>query len=114
MKLLFDENLSYRLVDLLAEDFPDSTHPEMTEMRGATDTDIWNFAASNDFIIVSKDNDFRQRAFVYGPPPKVIWLTVGNAGTASIADLLRDKITTIQHFAHHLNESLLILELPGG
>ena len=88
MKLLFDENLSRRLVDLLAAEFPGSSHPDLIGIPGATDTGLWNYALQHGFTIVSKDNDFRQRAFLYGPPPKVIWLSVGNAGTSVIAELL--------------------------
>ena len=35
MKLLFDENLSRRLVDLLASEFPGSSHPDLTELRAS-------------------------------------------------------------------------------
>ena len=38
------------------------------------------------FAIVSKDSDFREGSFAEGHPPKVIWLAVGNAGTAEITD----------------------------
>ena len=37
-------------------------------------------------VIVSKDTDFRERSYVEGFPPKVIWLDVGNAGRRAIAD----------------------------
>ena len=84
MKLLFDENLSSRLVELLAADFPGCTHIEILGMRGAADTVVWNYAREHGYTIVSKDNDFRQRAFLDGPPPKVVWLSVGNAGTGLI------------------------------
>ena len=43
-------------------------------MRGATDAAIWTYARDHGYTIVSKDNDFRQYAFLYGPPPKVLWL----------------------------------------
>jgi predicted nuclease of predicted toxin-antitoxin system len=112
MKLLFDENISSRLVRLLASEFPDSSHPDFLEMRGFTDTTVWNHAKENDFIIVSKDNDFRQKAFLYGAPPKVIWLSIGNAGTSVIAKLLQDNVQKIQTFVNSQDESLLVLELP--
>ena len=64
MKLLFDENLSPRLLDILAADFPDSTHIERLKMRGATDAAIWAYARDHGYTIVSKDNDFRQHAFL--------------------------------------------------
>jgi predicted nuclease of predicted toxin-antitoxin system len=50
-------------------------------MRGTTDASIWDYAKKHGFAIVSKDNDFRQRAFVYGALPQVTWLSIGNAGT---------------------------------
>ena len=34
----------------------------------------WAYARDHGYTIVSKDNDFRQYAFLYGPPPKVLWL----------------------------------------
>ncbi len=71
MKLLFDENLSPRLVELLASEFPGSRQIESLDMRGATDGTVWEYAQENDYVIVSKDNDFRQRFFLYGPPPQV-------------------------------------------
>lgn len=111
MKLLFDENLSRRLVRLLAAEFPDSAHPDLLEIRGATDSKLWDLAQQEDFIIVSKDNDFRQRIFLSGPPPKVIWLSVGNAGTDVIAGLLRENQTAIHQFGEDAEDGLLILEL---
>ncbi len=79
MKLLFDENLSPRLVGELASLWPGSTHIEHLGMRGANDAANWAHARDGNFIIVSKDDDFRSLALVRGPPPKVIWLQVGNA-----------------------------------
>lgn len=110
MKLLFDENLSPRLVELLAADFPGCTHIETLGMRGAPDTAVWNYARENGYTIVSKDNDFRQRAFLYGPPPKVVWLSVGNAGTNAIAMLVRAGGERLRVFDLDAGESLLILK----
>ena len=111
MKLLLDENLSPRLIELLAADFPETTHIERLRMRGATDAAIWAYARANGYTIVSKDNDFRQYAFLYGPPPKVVWLSVGNAGTAAIADLIRSQAKPIRTFDADPQQSLLVLEV---
>ena len=112
MKLLFDENLSPKLVSLLAAEFPNSTHIELLDRRGAKDSYIWDYARENGFIIVSKDNDFRQRSFLEGPPPKVIWLSVGNAGTAIIKALLQSNQTLVGNFSNNPNQGLLVLEPP--
>jgi len=60
---------------------------------------------------VSKDTDFRERSFVEGFPPKIIWLDVGNAGTAAIAELLRSERERVERFAALEETSLLILSI---
>ncbi len=111
MKLLLDENISSKLVKFLIQEFPDSTQIDYLKMQGATDTDIWDHAKKEGFTIVSKDNDFRQRAFLFGAPPKVIWLSVGNGSTEIIKDLLLSNVIQIQGFIENDTEDLLVLEL---
>ena len=89
MKLLFDQNLSPRLSALLAAEYPGSAHVRSFGMAAASDSAVWAFAAAGGYAVASKDSDFEQRALVYGHPPKVVWLRVGNCATASVADLLR-------------------------
>jgi predicted nuclease of predicted toxin-antitoxin system len=60
---------------------------------------------------VSKDTDFRERSFVEGFPPKIIWLDVGNAGTAAIAELHRSERERVERFAALEEASLLILPI---
>jgi predicted nuclease of predicted toxin-antitoxin system len=112
LKLLFDENLSERLVRFIAEHYPGSAHVEHVLGRRRTDEEIWSFARSSGYVIVSKDNDFRQRAFLIGPPPKVIWLSVGNAGTDQIAAVLRSRAADIERFEAAEEEALLVIEAP--
>ena len=89
MKLLFDENLSPRLVVSLAAAYSASVHVRNVGLRGAEDHRIWDYARAEQFAVVSKDSDFRDRSYVQGFPPKIIWLDVGNAGTAAITELLQ-------------------------
>ena len=58
MKLLLDQNLSGRLIGMLAAEYPDTEHVLLIGMAKDEDTDIWNFAAKNGFAIVTKDKDF--------------------------------------------------------
>jgi predicted nuclease of predicted toxin-antitoxin system len=62
-------------------------------------------------VLVSKDNNFRQRSFQYGAPPKVVWLSVGNAGTAVIRQLLRESRGEIERFVASAEEALLVVTL---
>ncbi|MBE8233670.1 MAG: DUF5615 family PIN-like protein [Endozoicomonadaceae bacterium] len=111
MKLLLDENISSRLVKFLTKDFPESSHIDFLQMQGATDISIWEYAQTENYIIVSKDNDFRQRSFLFGSPPKVIWLSVGNGGSEIIKELILKNIVTIQNFSEDPISGLLVLEV---
>jgi predicted nuclease of predicted toxin-antitoxin system len=111
VKLLFDENISDRLVGLLSDEFPDSSHVRAIHLRGASDRKIWDFARAHGFAIVSKDTDFRDRSAVDGAPPKIVWLDVGNAGTKAIEELLRFERVRIERFGVATESSFLILSL---
>jgi predicted nuclease of predicted toxin-antitoxin system len=112
VKLLLDENVSYRLVAQLQSAFPGSAHIDSVGLHAQADSAIWNFAQDNGFIIVSKDDDFCQLSFLHGAPPKVIWLSIGNAVTQTILRILIDRYSLIERFVRDPVESLLILELP--
>lgn len=111
MRFLFDENLSPRLTNSLDAQYPGSAHVSDLGLRGASDRRIWDYARENGFILVSKDTDFRERSFVEGFPPKVIWLDVGNAGTARIATLFGSERERIERFLLSEDSSLLILSM---
>lgn len=110
MSLLFDQNLSRRLVGLLAADYPGSEHVEGAGLLGADDLAVWNYAAAHGLMVVSKDSDFRHLALLHGPPPKVIWLRVGNGPTATVAALLSARVADVQAFA--ADPALALLVLP--
>ena len=96
MKLLFDANVSHKLVRALTSEYPGSAHVRDVGLRGAEDHHIWDHAREQGFAIVSKDTDFRERSYVEGFPPKIVWLDVGNAGTVTIATLLRSERERIE------------------
>jgi predicted nuclease of predicted toxin-antitoxin system len=112
VKLLFDENLSRRLVTHLADAFPDSSHVTAVGLEHATDREVWEYARSHGFVLVSKDSDFNDLAFVNGPPPKVIWLRVGNTPTNDIAQLLAAAADTITAFIDDEHDAVLTLRAP--
>jgi len=109
VKLLFDQNLSPRLVRLPADLYPDSIHVREAGLREADDTVIWDYAKVNDFSIVSKDSDFQQRSLLLGAPPKFIWIRLGNCSVKDSAELLRKHAATIHTFAQNAAESHLTL-----
>ncbi len=109
VKLLFDEHISRNLVKLLADVYPDASHVSLVGLQQATDEVVWKFAGPNGYTVVTKDDDFRQRVFVRGPPPKVIWVRLGNCSTADIADVLRRRAPDVVAFHADLAAGLLVL-----
>ncbi|MHB1309844.1 MAG: DUF5615 family PIN-like protein, partial [Limisphaerales bacterium] len=79
-----DQNLSWRLVKALQPTFPESVHVLELGLDRAADADVWEYARTEGFVIVSKDSDFEQRSILHGHPPKCIWLRVGNCCTREI------------------------------
>ena len=110
MRLLYDQNLSYRLVAELQDLYPNSLHVRDIGMKESDDSDIWDYAAQNGYIIVSKDSDFRQQSFMYGHPPKVIWVRVGNCSVSTIISLLRTHHDAILRFEQSETASFFALE----
>lgn len=105
MKLLFDQNLSPRLVDLLADTYPSSTHVYRVGLDQSSDEAIWEYARDNSFTIVTKDSDLSEIAFARGFPPSIIWIRKGNCSTRQIETILRSHVNDV--------ESLMALD-PGG
>ena len=99
VRLLFDQNLSPRLVAALADRYPGSVHVRDAGLATADDATVWAYASAQGLTIVSKDGDFHQRSLVFGHPPKVIWVRRGNCSTATIAALLRDHHAELAAFA---------------
>lgn len=108
MKFLFDENLSPQLVEALADSHPDSQHVHEHGLGASDDGDVWEYAKSHGFAVVTKDADFYKRSMRVGAPPKVIWLRVGNCRTAAVEMLLRNSEQTLTRFAGG-EESCLML-----
>ncbi len=100
MKLLFDQNLSFKLCRQLADLFPGSGQARLLGLAQADDSALWKYAGANGFILVSLDADFADMAALFGPPPKVIWLRCGNQPTDAVENLLRRHAEIIAAFEH--------------
>ncbi len=110
MKLLFDANISYRIVKKLKIHFPDCLHVSKSGLTfPITDRKIWQFALQNDFIIVTYDEDFYELSNLYNSPPKVIWLRFGNLPLNTIVERLvgfKKNIETL-----HADSQMALLEI---
>jgi len=109
VKLLFDQNLSPRLVDSLADLFPGSAHVHSLGLDRTPDAPLWDFARDEGFIIVTKDVDFSDRSALFGHPPEVVWVRLGNCTTAQIEAALRAHHVRIESFGE--DEELGVLAI---
>lgn len=94
---------------MLSDLYPEASHVRDYALERADDDVIWNFARQGDFVIVSKDADFHERSFLFGFPPKVIWLRMGNCSTKDLEKILRGHNVTISQFFEDSGASFLIL-----
>jgi predicted nuclease of predicted toxin-antitoxin system len=109
MKLLFDHNLSPRLVARLFDLFPDASHVSLEGLGQASDGVVWRFASINGFTIVTKDSDFDDLSLLRGFPPKVIWLRIGNCTTQQIEQVPRLHHPVIVDFGNDPSVSVLVI-----
>ena len=110
MRLLFDENLAPRLVELVADLFPGSLHVSSVELGSTSDATIWEYAKVNGFVFVTKDKDFAYLSMVWGAPPKVVLVQTGNSSTALIESVIRSNAIRLPEFEQDSKRSLLILK----
>ena len=109
MKLLFDQNLSPRLVNRLCDLFPGSSHVRAVALDCAGDDQVWEYARQNGFLVVTKDEDFNNMNVMRGSPPKVIWLQLGNCTTTQVEAVFRGRTAEIKSFEQDPDVGTLVL-----
>lgn len=107
--LLFDQNLAPALSRRLADLYPASVHVRNVGLAAADDEAIWAYAAGAGYAIVTEDDDFRQRSFLRGSPPKVVWTRLGNCSTADVEAALRARHADLVAFASDPTAALLVV-----
>ena len=107
MKLLFDQNISFRVLRFLPDTFADSRHVRSVGLSDFNDVKIWRFAKDSGFTIVTFDADFLDIATIKGFPPKIVWLRTGNLTTSEIAERIILNFANISSFINHPEQSCL-------
>jgi predicted nuclease of predicted toxin-antitoxin system len=109
MKLLFDQNISFRVIKKIEDIFPGSAQTKRLNLSTSSDLEIWEYAKKNSFCIVTFDSDFIDLSILKGIPPKIIWLRTGNTSTDSIAEVFRSNYAIIFEFLESTEISYLEL-----
>lgn len=96
MTLLFDQNLSHRLITTLQDLFPSALHVRLIGMAESDDLAIWEYAKANNLVIVTQDSDYSDWNKLRGAPPKIVWLRCGNASVDQIHQKIRHSADRIR------------------
>lgn len=112
MKLMFDQNISFRISKKLKDHFPNCIHISDCGLSNCEDLEIWEYAKENNYTIVTFDSDFYDISLINSHSPKIIWIRTGNLTTNEIANLLIDNKNKISSFVNELEYSeITCLEL---
>jgi predicted nuclease of predicted toxin-antitoxin system len=89
MMLWIDAQLSPALAPWVAEQFGIETYSvKWLGYRDASDRAIFQAAHEAGAIVMTKDADFLHLLDEYGPPPQVLWITLGNTSNAHMREAL--------------------------
>jgi predicted nuclease of predicted toxin-antitoxin system len=112
VKILIDQNISFKLKYAIKDQFPKSLHVSDVNLNDSSDDEIWQFARENDFTILTYDADFFDLSLIYGHPPKIIWIRNGNLSTQMVISLFIMNKAKISSFIENvLDDAPSCLEL---
>ena len=109
MNLLFDQNISPRILKILPQQFSNCQQVRFVGLEDSSDFEIFQFARKNDFAVVTFDSDFVDLNAMHGTPSKIVYLNTGNLTTSNVSELLTENTLRIHHYPK--SESDHILEL---
>lgn len=108
MKVLIDQNISFRIVPKISDLFPEVSHVKSLGLIDAKDFDIFMFARRENFqAIITQDEDFYAHLLEHGMPPKIIWIRTGNCSTPFLTEILHRNAETIFSFFKDENADCL-------
>jgi predicted nuclease of predicted toxin-antitoxin system len=110
VKLLLDENLSPRPIDLASDLYPGSAQVHQCGLGSANDAAVCEHGQANGFTIVSKDADVEVRSVLLGSPHKIVWVRAGDCTTEKVEHLLPAAFVMVKQFIQEGAETRLI---PG-
>ncbi|MBC7447271.1 MAG: DUF5615 family PIN-like protein [Hymenobacteraceae bacterium] len=112
MRLLLDENISWRLAAPLRPHCTTVLHVRDIGLDHSPDTTIWRYARQNNFDLLTKDEDFVRLVLADGFPPRVIALQNAQVPVAKLATFLLERLPQLQRFLSEQTEfGLLSLRL---
>ena len=97
MRFVVDAQLPPALARFLASLGEEAIHVLDAGLLEADDGEIWSFALANDWVIITKDDDFQFRASVSKLYPKIVWVRVGNCSKQKLLEIFKKHWAAIKH-----------------
>ena len=111
MKILLDQNISYKVVRLLESSFTEVKHVRNLGLVNVPDTEIWQYAKTNGYSVITFDSDFIDLSVLRSSLPKVIWLKFGNAPNLKVANKIISNRDAIHEFLSDEKNEIFFLEI---
>ncbi|MEQ8928059.1 MAG: DUF5615 family PIN-like protein [Fulvivirga sp.] len=109
MNLLFDQNISPRILKILSPQFSNCEQVRFAGLEDSSDIEVFQFAKKNNYAVVTFDSDFVDLNAMYGTPPKIVYLNTGNLTTKNISELLLNNIMRINQYLSSDSDDILEL-----
>ena len=103
MRLLFDQNISLRAIKKISGLFPLARQVRELQLENSSDRRIWEYAKDLNYTIVTFDADFYDLVTLYGHPPKVIWLRLGNTVNLNLVKVFENHAEIIKEFVEDIS-----------
>jgi predicted nuclease of predicted toxin-antitoxin system len=108
VRFLIDAQLPPELACLLRDAGHDAKHVEDVNLREAEDSPIWRYALENQSILITKDEDFAERARQGGAAPVIVWLRLGNASNRALRQWFLPQLPQILEW---IDQGVRVLEI---
>jgi predicted nuclease of predicted toxin-antitoxin system len=96
VKFLVDNQLPSALAKMLVSRGHEAIHVLDVRLDTATDTEIWKYAAANSLVLITKDEDFPQRASRSDASVQVVWVRLGNCRKTALLSAFDSVLSQMQ------------------
>ena len=97
MIVWIDAQLSPHLAPWLSSEFDVEAKPiRELGLRDAGDREIFMAAREAGAVVLTKDSDFARLLEQLGPPPQILWLTIGNTSNTRLREVMSNNFPTVR------------------
>jgi predicted nuclease of predicted toxin-antitoxin system len=114
MKILCDVHISFKLVNVIRELGHECIHINSVLDKWFTkDADISKFSDENDYIIISKDSDFRDSFFIKQTPKKLIKINLGNISNNELIKIFIENVNNFELVSNKYNNFIIEIDIEN-